>query len=966
VFVFAFACLSFLATAATPIPVGSDFQIEHWETKDGLPQNTITSVAQTPDGYLWFGTFNGLARFDGVRFTVFHPANTPALGGGRILELNVDREGVLWVLTEDLRVARRAGLSFEGVNGRLQLPDVPISVAALDPEGVLWLREERAEQWHRQSQGKFEPAFALPGLSREQLPGVAMRSTRSAWLRVDGQWRPLSVTHVERLLDSPARQAPRLVQRYGQQGIWAIDDRVAASLDGSARREFTPPLQVGADTTTFVEDAAGNIWVGTWGAGLFHVSPSGNVQRIPLHTSAQREASNERIRNVFIDAEENVWVSTDTSGLLRLSPAVFRTFHLKDGLRNTIVKSVFEDQSQRLWVIHGSGADSMGAGDRMTVELTADGLWTGTCSTDGSVWLGMFSGSLRQQVGGDFVERVQPPGLHGVMALTPRPAGGIWIGAHAGLAHTQGTNLIPEPLPAGLPTSDVRSIADDGLGTLYVGLNGGGLLRRTEGTWKRYSRTNGLLDDHVFALLAQTNGVVWVGTAYGGLSRFQDGRFFNYDPAEFPLPTLVSGLMDDGLGNLWIASTAGIFRAKVADLNAAATGGPRVVAARRFGTEAGLRTGECAASMQPTLCRAHDGRLWFATIDGLSVVDPSRLTPNKRPPPVVIQEILIDDRPLQDPLAPITVPSGNHRLLIHYAGLSYVAPERVLFKYKLEGFDPDWVNVGTRRTAYFQALPPGHYQFRVAACNEDGLWNEAGASLAFEVLPAYWQTGWFQALALAGIAAGIAAAYRVRVRRLRELARVRLRIASDLHDEVGGNLGSIAINCELLQSSPTLGPEDRQELALVNRVAVQTAQAVRDIVWFINPDFDNSADMLARMRDTAGVMLAGREFDFDGQGSGTFALSLEFRRHAFSLYKEALHNIVKHSQASQVTIRAAVTSKELTLSIEDNGRGFDPAKASDGHGMKGMRWRAAELRAALSLRSEPGKGTRLTLVAPLS
>lgn len=748
--------------------------------------------------------------------------------------------------------------------------------------------------------------------------------------------------------------------------MWILDSRRAVSGDGRDVRNFSSPLVLAAESTDLVEDPDGNLWVGTWGAGLVVISPSGEVHRVPLSQTPGHDGIDERVRNVFIDAEENIWVGTDTSGLIRLSPTVFRTLDKRDGLRDNIVKAVFEDQEQRLWVVHGGGADSVRADGRIVSELAAAGLWSGGCAADGGLWLGMFSGGLLQRAGSQFVERLSPPGLRGIMALTPDLGGGLWVGAHAGLARVLGTNVLVEELPPGLPNTDVRSVAEDGTGSLYVGMNGGGLLRRAGGAWARYTRTNGLPDDHVFALLAQTNGVVWVGTAYGGLSRFQGGRFFNYNTEEFPLPVLVSGLMDDGLGNLWIASTAGIFRAKLADLEAAAAGATRVVATRRFGTEAGLRTSECAASMQPTVCRARDGRLWFATIDGLSVVDPAGLSPNKRPPPVVIQDILIDDKPLRDRQPGIKVPSGNHRLLIQYAGLSFVAPERVLFKYKLEGFDPDWVNVGTRRTAYFQAMPPGHYQFRVAACNEDGLWNEAGATLAFEVLPAYWQTGWFQLLVLTGIAAGAAAAYRVRVRRLRELSRVRLRIASDLHDEIGGNLGSIAINCELLQSSPTLAAEDRQELALVNRVAVQTAQAVRDIVWFINPDFDNSADMLARMRDTAAVMLAGRECDFDGQGTGTFPLSLEFRRHAFSLYKEALHNILKHSQATQITIRAAMTAQALTLSIEDNGRGFDPAKTGDGHGLKGMRWRATELRATLTLRSEPGKGTRIDLVAPLA
>ena len=298
--------------------------------------------------------------------------------------------------------------------------------------------------------------------------------------------------------------------------------------------------------------------------------------------------------------------------------------------------------------------------------------------------------------------------------------------------------------------------------------------------------------------------------------------------------------------------------------------------------------------------------------------------------------------------------------------MSFVAPTKVRFRYRMEGFDPDWVDAGVTRSASYTRLPPGTYRFRVTACNNDGVWNDVGASIGVVVVPAFYQTWWFRLLVIVGVAGAIAVLFRVRVSRLKQLARLRGRIASDLHDEIGSNLGGIILLSELTQHVPALPSDAQESLQEINATAHRAADAMRDIVWFLNPDFDTLADVVERMREFARTLLAGVECEFVAPSDPTAqSLPLEFRRHVFFAFKEILHNIVSHAAATRVSIRLDVTGRQLTLRVDDNGRGFDRATAASGHGLRSLRQRAADLRGEFVVDSEPGKGTIVTLKVTL-
>jgi signal transduction histidine kinase len=313
--------------------------------------------------------------------------------------------------------------------------------------------------------------------------------------------------------------------------------------------------------------------------------------------------------------------------------------------------------------------------------------------------------------------------------------------------------------------------------------------------------------------------------------------------------------------------------------------------------------------------------------------------------------------------ATFTVPAGNQRVEFRYTGLSLTAPKKIQFEYKLEGLEEDWVDAGPRRAANYSHLRPGTYHFSVRACNNDGVWNETGASLALVILPYFWQTWWFLAAGAAAIILLFVAIYEMRLASHRRLARLRLRIARDLHDEVGSNLGSIALLSEVM---PRTSPDGLDEASEIRRIAVQTIGSLRDIVWFLDPASDDMEDLVLRMKDTAKAMLPGIAFEFVSQGeTASVTPSLELRRNVFPMFKETLHNVAKHAHTTRVEILVQIAPRQFQFEVRDNGVGFDEAKVRPGTGLKNLRRRAADLGGTLEIRSQPGNGSRVTLTVPI-
>jgi signal transduction histidine kinase len=524
-----------------------------------------------------------------------------------------------------------------------------------------------------------------------------------------------------------------------------------------------------------------------------------------------------------------------------------------------------------------------------------------------------------------------------------------------------------------------------------------------------YTERQGLTDDHVAALFMDREDTLWVGTANQGLCRFRQGRFAGASGRDGLLADTIGTVIDDSLGNLWLGSNRGIVRVNRAELNDYLDGKQPRVAWRHFGLSDGLPTLGCTGGGQPASGRTADGRLWFATIKGAATVDPDRLSFNRLPPPVVIEEVVVDDQVQLFPgkgsnsitltphdfggaaaanIAPaVSVPPRAQRIEFRFTGLSLMAAEQNRFRYRLDPFDDDWVQAGTRRVAYYTGLPAGSYQFRVTACNNDGVWNEDGVALGVTVLPPWWRTWWFQFLVALGVAGLVFGGYELRLFKLRresaaheEFSRQliasqeseRRRLAGELHDGMGQDLLVIASQAQL-----SLAREDNSAgaTARLNEIAETARRAIhqaRRMAHDLRPGLIEELGFTKAVRacadraaQAAEIPLALQVADVDG------LLSPEFEVNLFRMLQETLSNILKHARASELKVTLERRDSGLCLVVEDNGRGFDPtsgeaaAAGRRGFGMRQLAERAKLMGGRVDVQSQPGAGTRVTVEVPL-
>ena len=694
------------------------------------------------------------------------------------------------------------------------------------------------------------------------------------------------------------------------------------------------------------EDCENNSWIGT-GAGLVALSPSNAGTVAPPDQWQGRP-----VLSVCAAPGGALWIGTEGAGLYRLQGGAWTNFSQAQGLRNAYVWSLAEDGQERLWV----------------------GTWGG--------------GLFRQRA--EAFEMA--PGLENLRlpmpALLPAPDG-LWIGTTMGLRHYQdGALREMDQFPG-----DVRAMARDQQGVMWVGTAGSGLARLEGRQVRWFKKADGLGSDFVECLRLEDDGTLWIGTFGGGLVRFKDGHFAVIN-RKAGLPNSVIGDIEpDDQGFFWMSSNGGIIRVSKAELNRCADGKSGRIHGLTYGINDGLPTLECSEGLQSAGAKTPDGRLWFPTAKGLVVVNPAELKTNTHPPQVVIETMRVDDRPFalaSTAGAPRRIPPGRHRLEFEYTGLSFVAPEKVKFKCRLDGLDADWTDAGAKRVATYNYLPPGGYSFRVIACNNDGVWNATGARLAFEVRPHFWQTLWCHVLGgLATVLAASGAVWfetRRRMRRRleqaerqRDLARERARIARDIHDDLGAQLTRITMMSESARGEPANSGRAAAGLEKIYDTARALTRSLDEIVWAVSPRHDTLESLATYLEKFAQDWLATAGFRCRLDLPLEFpewALTSEVRHNVFLAFKEALHNTVKHSGATEVRIRLTLMEKSFDLAVEDNGRGFavgekgpavsaTPGRAASGNGLENMRRRLAASGGGCDIQSAPGAGTRVVFSVPL-
>lgn len=994
-----------------------DYSIQNWQLEQGLPQISVTSIAQTPDGYLWVGTFNGLARFDGVRFTIFHEGNTPALGNSGIVHLQVDEQGALWIVTLTGGLVRLTAGQFTVMQG--EEADLLLGAGEFsnDPSRRLLLRDRKGG-WHLIEEGQLVPPDSSERSRTRDGPRCFFENSGGTWVLQHTNVVRVSETSIA-LLAAEANNTNRIDPTDSSAAASQSGGYWLATKTGVYRlRQAEPPTRLASLPPGVIlpmalkEDGQGNLWAGKWGRGVYRLDPNGSWRKFDAGTGL----ADNHVNCLFRDREGGLWVGTFQGGLHRFGPRVFQMYSTESG--PNVVMSVTEDRQGRLWFgVNGGGLHTWADGRLRAV--TAPALlgsyplaYSVLADREDALWVGLY-GLKALRWHSDTVTPYELDDGSG-RPMTPRAlfedrAGALWLGCTHGLLRHEDGRFARYTTREGLSCDTVVALAEDRSGTLYIGTDGGGLNCLRQGRFTHFTDRDGLPDNHVTALHVDREDTLWIGTVHGGLSRFKDGRFAGARVKD-GLPTDTIGqMLEDDAGFLWIGSNRGLIRVSRPALNEYLDGKRGSVAWHVFGLSDGLSTLGCAGGSQPAVCRAMDGRLWFSTIKGAAVVDPTRLPFNPLPPPVVIEEVVMDDQThglrSSEPMvqsstsagppaastaaaSPIlVVPPRTHRVEFRFAGLSLVASEKVQFRYRLDPFDNDWAQAGTHRVAHYTGIPPGRYQFRVTACNNDGIWNEAGAALGVVVLPPWWMTWWFRTLAVISVAGLVFGWYEQRLHRLRRERQAqegfsrrlitlqeneRRRLAGELHDGLGQDLLVIASQAQFCLGRQENPPATAKRLKDIAETARQAIQHARRMAHNLRPG------LLEELGFTKAVRANAEKAAHAGGISVSLALDAvdgllppEFEVSLFRIIQESVNNILKHARASEARITLTKQPAGLRLVVEDNGPGFAPDRLEAtppeqrGFGLRQIAERARMMGARMDLQSQPGQGTRLIVEIPL-
>ena len=1011
--------------------VAGDYLVDVWTSENGLPDSSVTAIAQTPDGYLWIGTYNGLARFDGVRFVTFDPANTPELGHARVRKLFVDARGTLWINAYDgsLTTFRDGKFSLEQRNirfseGELNLvytssnqvvfltgrgdlfrksfgtspgdgwseispPAHNLGVGAVccaDNKGTLWYLDANKHLW-RLANDHYEAMPESAGLAGQKINFLTTDSRGRLWVATDrgiSVWRQTAF-HLVLPVNAEKSAGATFLAVADDGVIWAlVNGEVVAVQDehwliapDESRNFFSGTLtHIGAQS-----DHHGGVWFYNYGRGLLHVGSNGETRRLTLEDGFPGE----RVYCFFEDREGNWWAGLDAAGLVRVRERQFHAVLDGDKILNWPAKSVAEDRSGALWIAMLSGGlGRWQSGEYTNLPMTSGvggGSFFCVCpDDDGRLWLSAGDEDLFIAEHGEINRRL--PVVHGVKALLRDHLGRIWAGATSGLLCSETGEPDDLEIFPNISRRNIRALSEDKTGALWVGTGSGEIFQIVSNTATMFRPDDKQESGAIWSVLADDDGTVWVGTFRGGLLRFRDGKFTRYGKPEGLPDNVICQILDDGRGNLWLGSHQGIFCIAKSALNDYAAGKLKFVSAVAYGRSDGLPSLETSGGYQPSACRDSSGRLWFATVKGATWIQPENIRPNLLPPPVVLEEVAVDGvtqvAPKDEGTTPpriITVPPGKHQIEFRYTGLSLGAPERVQFRYQLENVDADWVQAGTRRSAQYNYLPPGDYHFRVIACNCDGVLYQSGCEQAVKVLPYFYQTWWFQTLAVILILSGVAAVVRyVATRRLHEkmeelerrqvVERERARIAKDIHDDLGASLTLIAVLGDLAKKEKVA-----ERVEKMSSTAREAVKSLDEIVWAVNPRNDTLAHLIDYtgqfatdyLRDAAIRCLLDVP-----EHTPAREVPANVRHNVFLVVKEALQNIVKHARATEVWLRISTTEQTLRIQVEDNGCGFDrPPADAWADGLRNMRQRLSEIGGECKIESHVGKGTIIVVELPL-
>lgn len=979
--------LLFLASPALAVDPNtriSQYAHTAYRIQNGVFSGTPSAIVQTTDGYLWIGTQTGLVRFDGVRFVPWSPPEGQApLSSNSIISLLADPDGSLWIGTTSELAHWSKGQLYSFTNARGRINEI-----VRDGNGTIWITRSRV----REQTGPLCEVRGPELLCHGSAEGF--RFPYASSLATDGGgnfWVGSSsaLTHW-RAGRATVYEPPNLKSAQGLSGIQG--------------------LRTGAD---------GTLWVGMdrSGVGLGLQQFIGGKFR--SFTAPDFDGSKEEILSIFIDRAQTVWVGTENRGLLRIRGQQVDRFSSAEGLSSNTVGGFFEDREGNLWVVTAEGIDYFHDLRVLSYSthqgLNANEVNSVAVTLDGVVWFGN-AGGLERLEAGKITQVGRAQGLPGsaVTALLADRAGRLWVGVDDGLAVYQAGKFSPVKRGDGSPTRAVLSLAEDRKGDIWA---------EALGNPRQLLHIRGLtvleeFDDtripRAFGLAPDAEDGLWLGMATGELARLRQGKLETFPlNGEAPssvrqvavrpdgsvlgakitglvgwkngtLRTLTSknglpcnnifGLVADAPDALWLYAECGVVRIDAAELDAWWNNPTAVLKARVYDVFDGARPG--VPAFQPNATRGPDGRLWFANESIGQGMDPAHLEGNLLAPPVHIEAVVADRKTYQLAAGTLTLPARTRDVELDYTALSFVVPQKVKFRYRLEGHDAEWQEAGTRRQAFYTDLRPGTYRFRVIACNNDGVWNEIGATLDFTIQPAWYQTLWFRLLAALGVILAVVAIYRLRVRQIAQGIAVRYderlaertRLARELHDTFLQTIqGSKMVADDALDqpADATRLRRTLEQLSVWLGQAVEEGRAALNSLRASATEKNDLAAALRRASETC-VVPDTMQVDFSTKGEPREMHPI-VRDEIYRIGFEAIRNACTHSGADRLEISLAY-NHNVVVRIKDNGTGIDPAFVADGKeghfGLPGMRERAARIGAELTIESSATTGTEIKLVVP--
>ena len=937
-----------------PCPAPSQtYSFKHYSSADGLELASVSTVFQDSKGSLWFGGIGGAFRYDGIRFTPYL-----TLGSDRsvVTKFAEDESGSVWIATEGNGIAKvRYGEknSLEWMNTRQQkLPSDSIYAVLLDSAGVAWIgtRLGALVLW---GDGTSTHLTKEQGLYSNWVRAIGKDHSGRIWIATNGGVTRFTIHGKKIVLQEKIFQAfviALTVRNNGTVVFGTNEGRdnenkgIFAYSNDSLKRivrydQFSEPTK----PQTIYEDSKSVLWIGTTRGCLLQTGST--FTRIRTTNGL----SNESIGGVLEDREGSIWLATG-NGAMKLPSRFTLNYTELQGLVGASILTLLVDRTNTVWfggysplhrILPDGRAESLGA----QPLLAGKAIYSLVEDLQGNVWIGTENGLLRYD-GTIFYEQSlgKNPSSHFISTLTRGEGKGVWVGLKGEILKIEGTKIVTSyHQNDGIGSADISCLMVDHNGRLWYGTGaGGGIIEHGAVTY--FGSQNGLPSDEIESIREDSRGRVWLVTGRG-VVYWNNGVFNHLTAREFPYENLrVTTLEEDRAGHIWFGTWFGLIEWSDSVL-------------ARYDTRDGL-----AADIVMAIGEDSSDNLWFGTGGGVTKF-PKSARSSSIPRPSILIDRISDEGEMNILTSRTRLSYEERTVTFQFSSMSFFDERNMEFQYMLHGIENTWNPPTKERIARYTTLPPGNYTLQAKGRNRNGGWTEPVA-YSFEILPPFWATWWFRVSVGLAVVVLMIAVFRYRLSKVLELERLRLRIATDLHDEIGSYLGSIALESEITQRKLQVSEEVKQRLGKIAALSRRTAEAMRDIVWVINPEHDSMETLEVKLKEVAGQMLKGISHAVVVTSENpSDILDLDFKRNFYLIYKETLHNILKHARATQVDITVEQKKKQLRMKIADNGVGFDERTILHGNGLKNIRTRAEKMGAHLLMSSEPGRGTTIELTS---